>query len=196
MWGKELTGQRRITLIHCFSGEWLSGVRCFVTRDVGAAAGQEPIGARRTFSCQALILPRDGSSRHGCESNCSGASARGSVGAGWACRAAVPGACPLGAPSAAPRSTFAAGGTAQGVPSPSRAAHAASKPRVAAFWHRAGHSNVPGAAGAGPARALLQQSGVSGAAGVRVSRRVRFPAWRARGRCGEPCGGGRQRVAR
>lgn len=55
-------------LIYCFSGKRLSGVRCFVMRDLGGATSQEPIGARRTFYCQALILPRDGTGRRGCES--------------------------------------------------------------------------------------------------------------------------------
>jgi len=166
-WSKGQGGQsevegtvgKRIMRIHRFSGERLSGVRCFVMSDPVTLA--EPAPAR------AFVLPGDFSSRPGCESEVLGSSRTASRGSSR-CRARGSSAgCPspweLQAQLPAARALAGAVGSAaalEGLRSPSHAVHEASKPGAAGSGRRAGRSGIPSRAGGEAGRGLRsRQSG-------------------------------------
>lgn len=158
MRGKELMGRRkRIMRIHCFSGKQLSGVRCFVMRDVSAAMAPEPVRAGRTSclganSAQGLNDPPQLREQ-------SRASAHGSVGAVGLCRArpsrhgqrGVP--VPMGTPGTASHTTLAVGQwrSRVSVPCPKRC----TEPASLGWPVPAPHGGILSSAGKGRARAVL-----------------------------------------
>lgn len=158
MHGKELMGRRkRIMRIHCFSGKQLSGVRCFVMRDVGAATAPEPVEAGRASclsanSAQGLNDPPQLREQ-------SRASAPSPVGAMGLCRAwpsrhrqrGVP--VPMGAPGTASHTALALGQwrSRVSVPCPTQCP----EPASLGWLVLAPHGGIPSSAGKGRARAVL-----------------------------------------